>query len=103
MKNEVRLTDCMEYMKTVSDKHFELAIVDPQYGINQGGGKNKSRGKLAIAKDYKDFGDTKSPDKEFFDELIRISKNQIIWGANHFISKIPYDFSCWVVWDKKQW
>ena len=45
-------------------------------------------------------GDIKSPDKDYFDELIRVSKNQIIWGANHFISKIPYDSHCWIVWDK---
>mgnify|MGYP003954863371 CR=1 FL=1 len=51
---------------------------------------------------YKAKGwDSNSPDEEYFNELIRVSKNQIIWGANHFISKIPYDSSCWVVWDKK--
>ena len=100
MKNKVYLADCMDIMKNMGDKSVDLCIVDPPYGVNQGGGKNHTRGKLAIAKDYKDFGDTKSPDKEYFDELIRISKNQIIWGANHFISKIPYDSSCWIVWDK---
>lgn len=68
----------------------------------RGGGKNHSRSKLAIAKDYKDFfgGDVVAPDKTYFDELLRVSKNQIIWGANHFISKIPYDAHCWLVWNK---
>jgi len=98
--NELILIDCMEFMKTIESEHFDLAIVDVQYGINQGGGNNHTRGKLAIAKNYKDFGDTSSPDREYFNELFRISKNQIIWGANHFISKIPFDSSCWIVWDK---
>ena len=57
---------------------------------------------LARNKNYKVFAgnDAQSPDKEYFDELIRVSKNQIIWGANHFISNIPYNSSCWIVWDK---
>lgn len=92
----------MNYLPQFPDKYFELAIVDPPYGIGESGGKNKSRGKLAKAKEYKDYAgkDLNSPDKYYFDELIRVSKNQIIWGANHFISKIPYDSSCWIVWDK---
>ena len=101
MLNKVYLIDCMEFMKDCSNNQFDLAIVDPPYGINQGGGDNyNSWDGVAVAKDYKDYGDLKSPDKEYFIELIRISKNQIIWGANHFISKMPYDSSCWIVWDK---
>lgn len=93
----------MDYLPQFPDKYFELAIVDPPYGIGESGGKNKSRSKIAKAKCYKDYigNDLKPPDKEYFDELIRVSKNQIIWGANHFISKIPYDSSCWIVWDKE--
>jgi len=90
----------MEYMRTIPDKKFDLAIVDPPYGINQGGKNNKTRGNLAIAKDYKDFGDRCSPNQMYFNELLRISRNQIIFGANHFIDKIPYNSSCWIVWDK---
>ena len=94
--------DCMQGMKEFPDKYFDLAIVDVPYGIGESGGKNHTRSKLAKAKDYKAFSgnDLKPPDKEYFDELMRVSKNQIIWGANHFISKIPYDSSCWIVWDK---
>lgn len=94
--------DCLEFMKTIPDNFYELAIVDPPYGIGENGDRNHSRSKLAKAKDYKSFAgeDSKSPDTDFFNELIRVSKNQIIWGANHFISKIPIDSSCWIVWDK---
>jgi site-specific DNA-methyltransferase (adenine-specific) len=92
----------MDIMKGYPDKYFELAVVDPPYGIGEDGSKNNSRGKLAKAKDYKAFAgnDISSPNIEYFNELIRISKNQIIFGSNHFISKIPYDSSCWIVWDK---
>lgn len=92
----------MQGMKEFPDKYFDLAIVDPPYGIGENGDKNHTRGKFAKSKDYKSFAgnDLKPPDKEYFDELFRVSKNQIIWGANHFISKIPYDSSCWIVWDK---
>ena len=94
--------DCMQGMKEFPDKYFDLAIVDPPYGIGENGDKNHTRSKLSKAKDYKAFSgnDLKPPDNEYFHELFRVSKNQIIWGANHFISKIPYDSSCWIVWDK---
>jgi site-specific DNA-methyltransferase (adenine-specific) len=94
--------DCIEGMKQYPDKHFDLAIVDPPYGIGEDGSKNHTRGKLAVSKNYNSFAgnDISAPDLEYFNELIRISKNQIIWGANHFISKLPFDSSCWIVWDK---
>ena len=100
--NRLYNMDCMEGMKQFPDKYFELAIVDVPYGIGEDGSKNHSRSKLAIAKDYKPFygQDALPPPKEYFNELLRVSKNQIIWGANHFISLIPFDSSCWVVWDK---
>ena len=94
--------DCMDIMAQYPDKYFDLAIVDPPYGIGEDGSKNHTRGKLAVSKNYKPFAgnDEKSPDEIYFKEIKRISKNQIIWGANHFISKIPFDSSCWIVWDK---
>lgn len=75
--------DCMEGMKQFPDKYFDLAIVDPPYGIHQRGGKNKTRGRCAKATDYPDYAgnDLKPPDQEYFDELFRVSKNQIIWGG----------------------
>lgn len=94
--------DCMDGMKEFPDKYFDLAIIDPPYGINESGSKNHTRSKLTTAKNYKAFygNDLKAPDNTYFKELFRVSKNQIIFGANHFISKIPYDSHCWIVWDK---
>jgi site-specific DNA-methyltransferase (adenine-specific) len=89
-------------MRQIPDKYFELAIVDPPYGIGESGEKNHTRGKLAKAQNYKAFAgnDKEPPPAEYFTELFRVSKNQIIWGANHFISRMPFDSSCWIVWDK---
>lgn len=94
--------DCMDGMRQFPDKYFDLAIVDPPYGIRQDGSKNYTRSRLAKAKNYKPFlgNDLESPDIEYFKQLLRVSKNQIIFGANHFISKIPFDSSCWIVWNK---
>jgi len=102
MTVELLNIDCMEYMSTLEDNAFDLAIVDPPYGIGESGKTNKTRSKLAIAKDYKSFaGDDKEPpSKEYFNELQRVSKNQIIFGANHFIDRIPKNSPCWIVWDK---
>lgn len=98
--------DCIEGMKRYPDKHFDLAIVDPPYGIGEDGRKgvrtSPSRPNSYLREPkYKAKGwDSNSPDEEYFNELIRVSKNQIIWGANHFISKMPIDSSCWIFWDK---
>jgi len=90
----------MELMARYPDNYFDLAIVDPPYGINMDGGKIGSNN-ACKAKDYvKKNWDASSPNQEYFNELIRVSKNQIIWGANHFISKIPFDSPCWIVWNK---
>ena len=104
--NKLYNMDCMEGMKQFPDKYFELAIVDPPYGINvdENMAKNSCTqyGKAAAPKrKYISKGwDKKSPPKEYFDELFRVSKNQIIWGANHFIELINKNSSCWIVWDK---
>jgi site-specific DNA-methyltransferase (adenine-specific) len=93
----------MEFMQGLPDKAFDLAIIDPPYGIGEDGLKNHSRGKLAKSKKYTPKNwDSLAPDKEFFIELLRVSKNVIIWGANHFIENIPnQNSSCWIVWDKQ--
>lgn len=103
--------DCLSVMKGFSNKQFDLAIVDVPYGIGEDGSKNYSRGitpgsikkkAFAKSKDYKPYSgnDLTAPEAEYWHELRRISKNQIVWGANHFISKLPIDSSCWIVWDK---
>ena len=95
--------DCMIMMARYPDDYFELAIVDTPYGIGESSNDNKSRSKLGKSKDYgcKKWDDN-APNKEYFKELKRVSKNQIIWGANHFIENIPKaNSSCWVVWNKE--
>ena len=98
--NKVYLMDCVEGMKGTPDKYYDLAVVDPPYGINMDGGKIGGNN-CGNAKDYtkKDW-DKEPPSLEYFKELMRVSKNQIVWGANHFISRIPFDSSCWIIWDK---
>lgn len=112
---ELYNADCMDLLREMPDKSYDLAIVDPPYGIGEDGSKSLSRGRgklfgktnkgsaLAYAKYYKPFAgnDKLPPPIEYFQELKRVSKNQIIWGANHFIENIPNaNSSSWVVWDK---
>lgn len=90
MISEVFNIDCMEYMKTLPDKFFDLAIVDPPYGIGyENGGQyfNKNQGKKW---DY-------IPSQDYFSELKRISANQIIWGGNYF--QLPPS-RCVIAWIK---
>ena len=100
---ELKHIDCMEYLKTLEDNAFDLAIVDPPYGIGEDGKSNHSRGKLAKATKYTPKNwDSSAPPKEYFIELKRVAKEVIIWGANHFIENIPKaNSSSWVVWDKQ--
>jgi len=102
--------DCMNVMKTFKDKQFDLAIVDPPYGIgasadsrvggsytvNMGGVKRKVAAKSYTPKDW----DFKKPTIEYWQELKRVSKNQIVWGGNYFVENLT-DSSCWVVWNKR--
>lgn len=94
--------DCREFMKGVPDKFYDLAIVDPPYGI--GVDEQIGHSKKASVKKYdKKQWDENPPDKEYFKELFRVSKNQIIWGANHFIENMPVKNSpCWIIWDKNK-
>jgi len=95
--------DNMALMARYPANHFDLAIVDPPYGIGESSNDNKSRSKLGKSKDYgKKNWDDNAPNKEYFKELKRVSKNVVIWGANHFIENIPNaNSSCWIVWNKE--
>lgn len=89
----------MEDMIHYDDNYFELAIVDPPYGgiLN----KKSGHGKLKESLKKHGGGDWDyAPKKNYFKELFRISKNQIIWGGNYFINKIKKPSSCWIVWNK---
>lgn len=102
MISETHNIDCIEYLKTCADNQFDLAIVDPPYGIGRGGGLMGGN-VLAKNKNYKIYvgADRSSPDKVYFEELKRVSKNQIIFGANYMTTKINADSSGWIVWDKE--
>ena len=91
--------DNMEYMKNVPDKYFDLACIDAPYGININVSIGRRKGDKK-SKYHKFAGnDSSIPKKEFFEQLFRISKNQIIWGGNYmteFLKPSP----CWILWDK---
>jgi len=92
--------DCIEGMKNTPDKYYDLSIVDPPYGIGAGGkgfinGTSKSKKEYYKTNDW----DLLPPSIEYFKELIRVSKNQIIWGGNYFSNLLP-PFRCFISWDK---
>ena len=93
----------MELMARYGDNYFDLAIVDPPYGINRGGQKESKKGKNSDRKYHKQKQwDKATPNKDYFNELQRVSKNQIIWGANYFVKHLTKGTMGWVVWFKGQ-
>ena len=93
--------DCMEYMAGCEDNAFDLAIVDPPYGIGVNVSMGRRKGQ-AHSGHKKFHGEDKDPPPmAYFEELKRVSVNQIVWGANHFIERITMaDSPCWLMWDK---
>ncbi|MBS3777336.1 MAG: site-specific DNA-methyltransferase [Bacteroidales bacterium] len=96
--------DCLPAMKEMRDNEFDLSIIDPPYGIKQDkgfSGKNgfRGKGKPIKRRQYNGNWDNKTPNKLYFDELFRISKNQIIFGGNFYTDKIP-QANHWIFWDK---
>lgn len=97
--------DCMEAMRQMPDNAFDLAVVDPPYGIGVDGQKErydfknpKHSRKLHTQKDW----DKSIPPKEYFDQLFRVSRNQIVFGANYFVEHLHEGHKGWIVWDKGQ-
>jgi site-specific DNA-methyltransferase (adenine-specific) len=97
--SEVTNEDCMEGMARYPDKYFDLAIVDPPYGIGVNkwllGDNKPNNRKHTKGKKW----DIHTPDLKYFNELKRICKNQIIWGGNYFTDKLPISMG-WIYWDK---
>lgn len=95
--------DCMDVMREMPDKSFDLAIVDPPYGIKRSGHRGcicknpKHNWKAYPVKGW----DDRTPDAHYFEELRRVSRNQIIWGGNYFAQFLPGSMG-WIVWDKGQ-
>jgi site-specific DNA-methyltransferase (adenine-specific) len=92
------LLDCMKLMKDKPDKHYQLAIVDPPYARN---GNMNGGGRWEKYNDPRMFDSASNiaPDKEYWNELFRVSENQIVWGGNYFPLGIC---DCFIIWDKQQ-
>lgn len=89
--------DNMELMARYPDNHFDLAIVDPPYGI----GKDWTKDKMNVMKTHtSSYKNDSIPSREYFEQLMRVSKNQIIWGGNYYTDFLPA-VNHWIVWDKK--
>jgi site-specific DNA-methyltransferase (adenine-specific) len=95
--------DCIEGMKRYADGYFDLSICDPPYGIGRSGQTETFTKNLKHKrKHFADKGwDTETPASEYWNELFRVSKNQIVWGANYFTEYLPASMG-WIFWDKGQ-
>lgn len=100
--NTAYLGDCLDFMKQLPDKCIDLVLTDPPYGIDAGDQRRqKSRTKKAKTTEFHYTGwDKERPSKEIFEQIFRISKNQIIWGGNYFIDYL-YPTPSMIVWDKE--
>jgi site-specific DNA-methyltransferase (adenine-specific) len=105
-KNNLKIinADCMDIMKDYEDNYFDLAIVDPPYGIGISGQKKSiSKNPKHNRKFHKNKNwDNKIPNQNYFNELFRVSKNQIIWGANYYVKYLNKGTKGWVFWFKGQ-
>ncbi len=90
--------DCMDYLRDCDDNEFDLAIVDPPYGIGQDWKKNKASVHYKHETQYKN---NSIPEEQYFKELFRVSRNQIIWGANYY-TEFLRPINSWIIWDKKR-
>lgn len=101
MALDLRNIDCMKLMAEYPDKHFDLAIVDPPYGIDisKSGGFYHVKGVGQANPHTKKEWDSGIPDKAYWEELFRVSKNQIVWGGN-YMTEYLFPSRCWIFWDK---
>lgn len=100
MTTELLNCDCMEYMATLDDNAFDLAIVDPPYGINVNMNAGRKKNAAAPKRDAKNW-DTSAPPQKYFDEVRRCSSDVIVWGANYLCHMLPIT-KAWIYWDKMQ-
>lgn len=103
--NQFYNADCLDVMRQMLDKSVDLVLTDPPYGIGAdlNAHKNGIKCRKNGFREYKKTDwDSFTPTKEYFNEIFRISKNQIIWGGNYFQTKIQKDSMCWLFWDKGQ-
>ena len=100
MSIELLNMDCMDYMRDLPDNAFELAIVDPPYGIGEDGGSFRDRKGGGHRVLPKKNWDSATPNAEYFIELKRVSVDQVIWGANHFAASFDSSSSGWIYWNK---
>ena len=108
---EWKIGDCLELMQEYPDDHFDLILTDPPYGIGESNEKNATRCKRpgfdgstrknpVCVTNYGHYDwDKERISKEYIDEMLRVSKNQIIFGGNYYTDYL-YPSSCWIVWDK---
>lgn len=96
----LHLGDCLEVMRGMDGGSVSAVVTDPPYGIGESRAKVMSRGKLAAATDYGDFvWDSTRLDRAYIDEMLRVSKEQVIFGGNYYTDYLPAS-SSWIVWDK---
>ena len=96
--------DCLNIMKEFPDKYFDLCLTDPPYGVKRDEGFDgfegfRGRGKLITRRKYEDDWDNNRPDKIYFDKILQISKDVLIFGGNFFADILPQG-KYWIVWDK---
>ena len=92
--------DCLQALKSYGDNYFDVAIVDPPYGIGFSSKKQSNFGKGGINHEYKGW-DEEIPKAEYWEQLFRVSKNQIVWGAN-YMTEFLKPSRCWISWYKMQ-
>ena len=100
MNQQIIQGDCLEVMKGFADKSFDLVLTDPPYGIGAANGVGGGS-KRGFVKKYEGDWDNYIPTKEVFDEIFRVSKNQIIFGGNYMTEFLPPRAS-WFIWDKRE-